>query len=118
MLIRQSGIYRNIQRKRQGNFSETGNFDDGISYSFSSEESILHGEYIVLASCAECFETKYGFPPHGEFSGNLKNSGERIALKDLSKESFLSIEYSDKGPWPEKADGLGYSLCRLYITGI
>lgn len=89
-------------------------FDDGISYSFSSEESILHGEYIVLASCAECFETKYGFPPHGEFSGNLKNSGERIALKDMSKERvFLSIEYSDKGPWPEKADGLGYSLVPL-----
>ncbi|NLG16095.1 MAG: lamin tail domain-containing protein [Fibrobacter sp.] len=93
-------------------------FDDGIDFIFESDASIGPGEYIVIASSAEDFRAKYGFEPFGEYTGNLKNSGERIALRDLSAgKDFLSVEYSDVGPWPEKADGLGFSIVPVSSEG-
>lgn len=89
-------------------------FDDGIEFTFPAGSFISSGDYIVLASSAGSFQTRYGFAPYGVYSGSLKNSGERIALRDLSVgKDFLVIEYSDQGPWPEKADGQGYSMVVL-----
>lgn len=84
---------------------------DGVDYSFSNTASIKPGEYLVIASNRIEFKNRYKFEPFGEFVGNLKDSGERIALTDMSAEiEFLAFEYSDKSPWPIAADGAGNSL--------
>ena len=84
---------------------------DGIDYTFDNSATIKSGEYLVLASNKSMFTSRYKFEPFDEFNGNLKNSGERIALSDLdAQREFLVIEYSDQSPWPLVADGEGNSL--------
>ena len=91
-------------------------FSDGITYQFSSNAVIKPGEFLVLASNKTEFVKRYNFEPFDQYTSNLKNSGERLALKDLSvQREFLAIEYSDKSPWPPAADGKGYSLVPVSI---
>lgn len=60
-----------------------------------------------------------------QYTGNLSNSGETIAIEKpgkiwadsygLSQFSYVTVDavsYSDNEPWPEDADGKGYSLER------
>lgn len=91
-------------------------FSDGISYKFRSDAVIKPGEFLVLASNKAEFRKRYNFEPYDQYTGNLKNSGERIALMDLSVErEFLVVEYSDQNPWPPAADGKGYTLVPISI---
>ncbi len=84
---------------------------DGVSYRFSDDAFINPGQFLVLASNKDEFIKHYKFEPYGQYTSNLKNSGERLALKDLSvSREFLVIEYDDQNPWPPAADGRGYSL--------
>ncbi len=89
---------------------------NGISYQFRSDAAIKPGEFLVLASNKNEFKKRYNFEPYDQYTGNLKNSGERLALMDLSVErEFLAIEYDDQSPWPPTADGKGYSLVPISI---
>ncbi|MFW6221762.1 MAG: lamin tail domain-containing protein [Fibrobacterota bacterium] len=84
---------------------------DGVDYTFSNVDIIKSNSYLVLASNQSEFEKRYGFKPFGQYSGRLKNSGERIALFDSDALSeFLVVEYGDESPWPLAADGHGKSL--------
>jgi hypothetical protein len=84
---------------------------DGITFKFISGTKIKSGEYLVVASNANEFEKRYKFKPYGEYSGKLKNSGERVAFNDLnSQKDFIIIDYKDFAPWPVEADGDGYSM--------
>lgn len=60
-----------------------------------------------------------------QYTGNLSNSGETITIKKpgkiwadsngLSHFSYVTVDavsYSDNEPWPQDADGKGYSLVR------
>jgi len=69
-----------------------------------------------LASNKTEFKKRYNLEPFDQYTSNLKNSGERLALMDLSVErEFLAVEYSDRSPWPPAADGKGYSLVPISI---
>ena len=85
-------------------------FADGIDYSFPSGSVIEGNGFVVLASNAQEFAIRYGFAPFGEYSGQLNNGGEHVALVSASGDTVLSFTYDDKDPWPEEADGGGYSL--------
>jgi len=85
-------------------------FSRGINYTFPAETQIDPGEYIVLASNPVEFEKRYGFIPFGEFLGQLANDGETISLQNTENDTLISIKYDDKYPWPNSADGDGYSL--------
>lgn len=87
---------------------------DGISYRFNNGAVIKPGEFLVLASNKSEFKNRYNFEPFDQYTGSLKNSGERLALMDLNVErEFLVIEYDDQSPWPPAADGSDYSLVPL-----
>lgn len=84
---------------------------DGISYTFAATAKIKAGEHIVLAANKTEFKNRYNFDPFDQYTGRLKDSGERIALMDIdAQKEFLAIEYGDKDLWPIMADGFGYSL--------
>jgi len=86
------------------------NFFRGITYTFPDGTEILSGEYLVLASNSIEFEKRYGFQPFDEFVGQLANSGETISLQTANNDTLITIKYNDKYPWPNSADGSGYSL--------
>jgi hypothetical protein len=85
-------------------------FSRGITYSFPSDATIGPGGFIVLASNKSAFLARYGFQAFGEYEGQLDNNGETIALNTAVGDTVVKIQYSDKYPWPNSADGAGYSL--------
>ena len=46
----------------------------------------------------------------GSFRGDLSNDGERIRLEDGDGNTIREFTYSDRLPWPESADGEGFTL--------
>ncbi|MFY0607618.1 MAG: lamin tail domain-containing protein [Cyclobacteriaceae bacterium] len=88
---------------------------DGVTFSFGSG-TVGAGAFIVLASNSTAFESHYGFAPFGEYEGQLRNSGERIALSDFNDELIWEVSYSDDQPWPLTPDGAGNSLVSNIIN--
>lgn len=82
---------------------------NGIDYVFETK-TLAAGEFAVLASNKTAFYNEYGFHPDGEYMGALKNSGEKVTLRNAVDTTVISFTYSDELPWPVAADGLGNSL--------
>ncbi|MFV2066611.1 MAG: lamin tail domain-containing protein, partial [Pirellulales bacterium] len=70
------------------------------------------GQYGVVVSDRRAFEARYGTEKNvlGQYSGKLKNSGERVALADAEGNTLFDFEYGDDDPWPVRADGSGATL--------
>lgn len=93
-------------------------FIKGISYTFPINSVIEAGEFLVLASNSDEFYRRYGFYPYAEYEGQLDNSGEKIIYVNAAGDTVLAFSYNDRSPWPEEADGLGYSLVSKRRTPI
>jgi hypothetical protein len=91
-------------------------FSDGIEFDFDKDlelpvGALTPGQRIVLVGRREDFQNVHpGEPIAGVFSGNLENDGERIAIADSDGNVIRQFTYNDKFPWPESADGDGFSL--------
>jgi hypothetical protein len=88
-------------------------FDDGISFDFPVNSVIPAGQRIVLVANEAAFRSRHpGVAIFGVFAGlsNLSNSGERLELNAASGGHIFDFVYDDNAPWPESADGGGYSL--------
>ncbi|MFY0686699.1 MAG: T9SS type A sorting domain-containing protein [Cyclobacteriaceae bacterium] len=83
--------------------------DSGIQFMIPANTLLEPGAYYVIADKPSKFEDRYGVPPNGNFSSNLSNKGERIVVTSNGS-IIIDFEYSDGDPWPENADGKGYSL--------
>ena len=92
------------------------NFSSGIDFDFSQSAflGLSPGESAIIVGNKEAFLTRYPeVSPSkiiGEFKGNLENGGERIEMKWEDGSIIRNFTYNDKTPWPEAADGEGYSL--------
>ncbi|SDR96444.1 Por secretion system C-terminal sorting domain-containing protein [Polaribacter sp. KT25b] len=82
----------------------------GVSYQFRKFSTLLAGKSIYLASNAATFEAKYGFAPFDTFTRNLPNSSHNLVLADAFGNVIDQVQYTDKAPWPETADGNGFYL--------
>ncbi len=82
----------------------------GVDYVFPAGAVLAPGAFMVLASNAAAFQSRYGFGPFGEYTGQLDNGGERLAFVDASGDTVIDVRYNDKSPWPVEADGTGHSL--------
>ena len=87
-------------------------FTQGIEYEFPNATQLEAGERVVLVKHRGAFEKRYGSQARvlGLYDGGLKNSGERVTLEDAAGEVIVSVRFRDDAPWPESADGLGFSL--------
>jgi hypothetical protein len=60
------------------------------------------------------FESRYGTSLGpliaGQYTGGLKNDGERIVVQDTQQGVITVLEYSDNRGWPAAANGAGHSL--------
>ncbi|MBN1186080.1 MAG: CotH kinase family protein [Bacteroidales bacterium] len=89
--------------------------DSAVTYTVPANTLLYPKQFYVIASKPEVFFNYYGWYPNGNFKGNLSNGGEFILLNDPAYNEIFSFTYSDKSPWPEEADGHGYSLVTVEI---
>ncbi len=84
------------------------------SFIFPTGTVIPPGGYLVVPEDPEKFRAIFPQVPGvpGELGFSLNNSGEQIKLFDYTNTVYLSVFYTDQLPWPEKADGHGYT-CEL-----
>jgi hypothetical protein len=87
-------------------------FTDGIIFEFPIGTILAPGARLLVVSNQAAFQFRYGagFVVAGEFSGNLRNSGEHVRLEAADTTPIADFTYGDDLPWPESADGPGYSL--------
>lgn len=89
-------------------------FTSGVNFAF--DDGNIHllapGETVLVVSNITAFQARYGsgLPVAGAFSGQLSNSGERLALADASDEVIFDFTFLDSSPWPTSPDGDGPSL--------
>ncbi|MFC2120003.1 CotH kinase family protein [Bacteroidota bacterium] len=69
-------------------------------------------EYIIVCNDSDRFSSKLPFIDNiiGDFDFNLSGSGDMVLLYDNCGVLIDSVNYDDKDPWPERADGLGATL--------
>lgn len=74
-------------------------FTAGLTYTFPLGSVLGAGQQIVLRPT--------------DYIGNLDNSGETITLNAADGLLIDSVTYRDDFPWPNAADGDGFSLVRI-----
>jgi hypothetical protein len=84
-------------------------FSSGVTYSFPNGSALAPDGFLVLASNQSAFYTRYGFQAFGEYEGQLDDNGETLALNSAAGDTVVKIRYTDQYPWPNSADGDGYS---------
>jgi len=84
--------------------------DSAVNYTIPDNTIIAPGQFFVIASDSIAFGTVYGIYPSGVFNGHLANSSEQFILNDNLGNNLIDLTYADTEPWPEEADGDGYSL--------
>ena len=82
----------------------------GVSYQFENNATIEAGQSIQLAGDRDTFIARYGVVPFDTFQRDLSNSSHNLVLVDAFGNLIDQVEYSDKAPWPESADGAGFYL--------
>ena len=89
---------------------------EGVEFDFAAGDVAMlePGESCVVVENPQAFVLRYGTEPRiaGTYSGNLRNSGERVTLSGPSGAIVDSVAYDDSDPWPESPDGDGHSLHR------
>ena len=82
----------------------------GLIYHFPTGYVIEGNASVFLANDSQAFENTYGFVPFDEYSRSLSNGGQELALLDGYGNLIDFVDYDDKAPWPEEADGNGSFL--------
>tara|TARA_B110000240_G_scaffold198163_1_gene256891 strand:- start:610 stop:3879 length:3270 start_codon:yes stop_codon:yes gene_type:complete len=82
----------------------------GVSYQFQENATIAPAQAIQLAGNTDVFLAKFGVDAYDKFERNLSNSSQNLVLVDAFGNLIDQVEYSDKAPWPEAADGDGFYL--------
>ncbi|MBM3847319.1 MAG: hypothetical protein FJ405_13685 [Verrucomicrobia bacterium] len=88
-------------------------FTSGVSFEFPPGSMLPACGYGLVVKNIAAFEQRYGAgrPVFGSYApGNLRNSGELLALSYGSNTPIHTLTYSDRTPWPMEADGTGRSL--------
>ncbi|MEX2186946.1 MAG: lamin tail domain-containing protein [Pirellulales bacterium] len=86
-------------------------FGSGVNYVFPAGTSLPPGGYLVVSNDAATLAAKYPAAQIvGNFTGSMSHSGERIELRDASRNIADEVHYLDDKPWPVFADGGGSSL--------
>jgi hypothetical protein len=81
-----------------------------VEYTFPIGTRLAPGGFVVLAENAARFQARYRLAAQGQYSGQLNNGGETLAVIDAFDRTITSVAYDDKDGWPAYADGIGYAL--------
>ena len=96
-------------------------FADGIMFDFtgSAVPRLGAGQCVVVVKNRAAFELRYGSGRRmaGVYTGNLSNSGERVAVADAAGAILLEVTYGTAPPWPATPDGTGPTLELRDVAG-
>ncbi|MEM7235180.1 MAG: lamin tail domain-containing protein, partial [Planctomycetota bacterium] len=84
-----------------------------VTFAFPSGASIGPGGYLVVAKEPELIRRERSLDAKtviGPFLGKLSNREERLQIRDAFGMVLDSVEFSDRAPWPNDADGWGSTL--------
>lgn len=84
--------------------------DSAVYYEFPPGYFLQPGEFYVIATKTKYFYEKYGRAASGNCQNYFDNAGEYVLLRNAAGNEIFSFTYDDHIPWPEKADGDGYTL--------
>ncbi|MEO8350861.1 MAG: lamin tail domain-containing protein [Chthoniobacteraceae bacterium] len=84
--------------------------EDAVTFVFPNGVTIPAGGFFVVAENAAAFQAQFGSAPGGVFTGTLKNSGERVRLRNGSATVIDQVDYAAGFPWPTAAKGGGSSM--------
>ena len=87
-------------------------FSDGIDYTFKEGTTIESGAYLVIAESPETIDELFNYSNAlGPFANNtsLRNSGEKIVLRDSEGKRIDQVDYALGFPWPTVGDLRGTS---------
>ncbi|MBN9691872.1 MAG: lamin tail domain-containing protein [Verrucomicrobia bacterium] len=84
--------------------------EDGVEFTFPAGTSIPAGGFRVVAQNTAHFQAKYAQVPLGPWTGSLRNSGERIQLRNATGQVIDEVTFGAGFPWPTSARGEGPSL--------
>ncbi len=87
----------------------------GLTYAFPEGSHIAPHKEIILASNAQAFEQRYGFPAFGEYTRHLSNKSQELVLSDAWGNVIDEVTYRDTLPWPMSADGRGDFLVLMNL---
>jgi len=86
-------------------------FTSGIEFVFPKGSTLAPGGLFLLGKNRAALQNRYpGLAVHGIYRGRLANEGETLTLSAGLDAPVLNVTYDDAAPWPEKADGYGFSL--------
>jgi hypothetical protein len=93
--------------------------DDTHLYSFPLFTVIPASGFLVVSSDLEKFQTIHPDVSRviGDIGFKLGDGGDMIRISDYKDSLYLSLDYDDELPWPQAADGDGYTLELLSDTG-
>ena len=94
------------------------NLRSGIRFSIPTGRRLAAGSSLVVARDPVRFSVASGLPDSdvlGPFEGKLSNSGETIELVQPDGSLADAAVYTDRSPWPTRADGGGSSLERIAL---
>ena len=83
---------------------------DGVVFCFTPGKMIGAGQRLVIAADAAQLLTTYTVIADGEYTLQLDDNGERVALIDNLLAVRDDVFFDDGGQWPVTPDGLGPSL--------
>jgi len=72
---------------------------DGVDFCFEKGTVLAPGQFLAT--------------PVSALGSGLSGAGEKLVLRDPEGSVRDEVEYSDRTPWPDSADGVGDSLQRL-----
>ena len=86
--------------------------DDDHVFAFSDGTILKSGEYLVVSQEIASFSAIHPGVSNvvGDADFGLAGSGELVRIFDASGAIVDSLTYDDSAPWPEEADGNGYTL--------
>ena len=90
-------------------------FTQGVRFRFVAPRALGPGERVVVVRDSRAFQKRYegaNVVVAGTWEGGLRNSGETLTLLSPTGAVIQSFSFSDSRPWPQGADGLGFSLVR------
>ena len=86
---------------------------DAVDFTFPPGTLMAPGSYLVCAADRERVREASGIDGVvGNWSGSLKDGGEKIRLVTADGKDADELEYEDRAPFPALADGRGASLER------
>jgi CotH kinase protein/Lamin Tail Domain/Secretion system C-terminal sorting domain len=72
----------------------------GFVYQFPNNFQFPPNSVVQIANKRSTFSERYGYPPFGQFTRNLSNTGQKLTLAGAYGNVIDEVEYSNLAPWP------------------